>query len=498
MIDGSHPSHSSHSSSSDDRIRRKIEALGNSLSLPTVRKALGVLEGEHASNRRGGNDDPMDIRVYGPGDEARLIDWKASARLGRPMVVQHARQATSQVWLLCDVGEEMTGGCASGEPAYAVAGNALRMFAALSLRRSDDVSLVFADAHSITRMPFNGGFAQFERTLDDALRRDWSYGRNIDALLDYARRIRDRQALIVLATDELALRKRHINVIGAIAATHPVVLITVATANPFDPSEAAREWYDGKSGHRIPALLRNAKAAEEVALHRRYVCAALEHELAKHGSRMIRAASSDMMFDAIAEPDVGGACMNVMNGFVTSSTLAAAVDVNDLHPVTDVPVASLLPIVTMACFIALLILIVAIVIMSRPRRAKRVAAPRGSHNALAPVSQWKSRVHDIVERNGAGKLSREDAFVELAAVARDFASQASSAELGSTTLQEIASRSAGSLAGDSGVHGFTLLRQTIAALYPPEFANAEFNAQAKDATVEQAADWVLNLVERWR
>ena len=88
--------------------------------------------------------------------------------------------------------------------------------------------------------------------------------------------------------------------------------------------------------------------------------------------------------------------MNVMNGFVTSSTLAAAVDVNDLHPVTDVPVASLLPIVTMACFIALLILIVAIVIMSRPRRAKRVAAPRGSHNAFAPVSQWKSRVHDIV------------------------------------------------------------------------------------------------------
>ena len=83
-------------------------------------------------------------------------------------------------------------------------------------------------------------------------------------------------------------------------------------------------------------------------------------------------------------------------------------------------------------------------------------------------------------------------------MARDFASQASSAELGSTTLQEIASRSAGSLAGDSGVHGFTLLRQTIAALYPPEFANAEFNAQAKDATVEQAADWVLNLMERWR
>ena len=300
MIDGSHPSHpshSSHSSSSDDRIRRKIEALGNSLSLPTVRKALGVLEGEHASNRRGGNDDPMDIRVYGPGDEARLIDWKASARLGRPMVVQHARQATSQVWLLCDVGEEMTGGCASGEPAYAVAGNALRMFAALSLRRSDDVSLVFADAHSITRMPFNGGFAQFERTLDKALDRDWDHHRNIDALLEYARRIKDREALIVLATDEHAMEERHITTIRRITRTHPMVLIDVATMNPFKAVSSRHAPTDGLSARRVPAFLRNAKAAAEVDTHRAYMAAALEQELTRAGSHIIRSASSESMFD---------------------------------------------------------------------------------------------------------------------------------------------------------------------------------------------------------
>ncbi len=63
----------------------------------------------------------------------------------------------------------MTGVCPSGERAWQVAANALRMFAALSLRRSDDISLVFGDESSITRVPFNGGFAQFERTLDKAL-----------------------------------------------------------------------------------------------------------------------------------------------------------------------------------------------------------------------------------------------------------------------------------------------------------------------------------------
>ena len=204
----------------------------------TVRKALGALEGEHASGRRGGSGDAMDVHAYEPGDESRLIDWKTSARQA-PMVVERERLSTSRVWLLMDVGLEMTGVCPSGERAWQVAANALRMFAALSLRRSDDISLVFGDESSITRVPFNGGFAQFERTLDKALDRDWDHHRNIDALLEYARRIKDREALIVLATDEHAMEERHITTIRRITRTHPMVLIDVATMNPFKPSHPA-------------------------------------------------------------------------------------------------------------------------------------------------------------------------------------------------------------------------------------------------------------------
>lgn len=279
-------------------IRRKIEALGTQLSLPTVRKALGVLEGEHASGRRGGAGDVMDVRAYEPGDESRLIDWKTSARQGRPMVVQRERLATSKVWLLMDVGLEMNGVCPSGERIFEVAANALRMFAALSLRRSDDISLVFGDASSITRIPFNGGFAQFERTLDQALEREWSHRRNIDALLAYARRIKDRDALIVLATDEHALAERHLVEFRRVARTHPVVLIDVATLNPFlglRPGHAAP--VDGLTNRRVPAFLRSAKAASEVESHRAYMAAALEQELSRTGSHMIHTGSSEVMFD---------------------------------------------------------------------------------------------------------------------------------------------------------------------------------------------------------
>lgn len=282
---------------SSDSVRKKIEALGTQLSLPTVRKALGALEGEHASGRRGGSGDAMDVHAYEPGDESRLIDWKTSARQGRPMVVERERLSTSRVWLLMDVGLEMTGVCPSGERAWQVAANALRMFAALSLRRSDDISLVFGDESSITRVPFNGGFAQFERTLDKALDRDWDHHRNIDTLLEYARRIKDREALIVLATDEHAMEERHITTIRRITRTHPMVLIDVATMNPFKAVSSRHAPTDGLSARRVPAFLRNAKAAAEVDTHRAYMAAALEQELTRAGSHIIRSASSESMFD---------------------------------------------------------------------------------------------------------------------------------------------------------------------------------------------------------
>lgn len=282
---------------SSDSVRKKIEALGTQLSLPIVRKALGALEGEHASGRRGGSGDAMDVHAYEPGDESRLIDWKTSARQGRPMVVERERLSTSRVWLLMDVGLEMTGVCPSGERAWQVAANALRMFAALSLRRSDDISLVFGDESSITRVPFNGGFAQFERTLDKALDRDWDHHHNIDALLEYARRIKDREALIVLATDEHAMEERHITTIRRITRTHPMVLIDVATMNPFKAVSSRHAPTDGLSARRVPAFLRNAKAAAEVDTHRAYMAAALEQELTRAGSHIIRSASSESMFD---------------------------------------------------------------------------------------------------------------------------------------------------------------------------------------------------------
>lgn len=280
-----------------DPVRRRIEALGSSMSLPTVRKAMGILEGEHPSVMRGNGYDIAGIRTYEPGDETRLIDWKSSAKTGRPMVVDKDRQLTSKVWLLLDVGREMTGNCPSGEEAVQVAANALCMFAALSLRRSDEVCLVLADSSTITRIPCRGGFARFEQTLDRAVMNRRSDSRNIGALLDFALKIRDRHALLVLATDETALHEDHLATIRRLTQTHPLSLASVRLLNPLRPEEDLGPILEAQSGRKVPAFLRTERTGQEVAVHRGYVAAALRHELARSGSTLVRAESSQAMFE---------------------------------------------------------------------------------------------------------------------------------------------------------------------------------------------------------
>lgn len=284
------------STSHDDPIRRKIERLGSSLSLPTVHRALGILEGEHPSGRAPGNGDFMDIRPYTTEDEARSIDWTASARMGRPVAVRRERMATSRVWMLLDTGREMTGTCADGEKAFTVAANALCLVAALSLRRFDDISFVTGDSHSIVRMPFHGTLPRFEAIVDSRLRDGWDHPRDVGALVSYANRIADRRSLVIIATDAHAITDEHIQDLARVAHTHPLLVVSVSTANPL---RGHRYRLSDGRGRRIPAFMIDPEAADEIDARRAYSSARLDRELTHMGARHVQADSSQTMFDRL-------------------------------------------------------------------------------------------------------------------------------------------------------------------------------------------------------
>ena len=137
-----------------------------------------------------------------------------------------------------------------------------------------------------------------------------------------------------------------------------------------------------------------------------------------------------------------------------------------------------LAVVIAVCLLLAVVLVALVVWLARPSRKPAKIVNRGRHDALAGKTVWHQRID----------------FAQLAAIARDFASTATGTDVRNQTLTDIEEtpRTTGNQ------QGLTLLRQTIEALYPPEFADAERNHIARQATVEQAGEWVANLVERWR
>ena len=144
---------------------------------------------------------------------------------------------------------------------------------------------------------------------------------------------------------------------------------------------------------------------------------------------------------------------------------------------------------TAIAIIATLALATAALVLPKFRHQQRehtVQANFDSRNA------WRQRIDQVMDQYDNGRMNRDQAMTALAAIARGFASRSWNSDMKAKTLAEIKAqpRTPGTR------QGLDLLRQTIDALYPPEFALPRDSA-GTDATVNQAADWVRDLIERW-
>ena len=149
---------------------------------------------------------------------------------------------------------------------------------------------------------------------------------------------------------------------------------------------------------------------------------------------------------------------------------------------------------SLGCTLAAVGLIIAVVLLSRPTTDNTDRSKPGSHRAMTDKERWHARIDDIVERYDQGEINRDEAFISLAGLAREFASTGFNRNMANHTLADLKREPR----IPSNQQSLDLLRATIAALYPPEFADAQFNDQARVTTVEDAATWVATLVERWR
>lgn len=170
-----------------------------------------------------------------------------------------------------------------------------------------------------------------------------------------------------------------------------------------------------------------------------------------------------------------------------------AVDTNDLQPVGQLDIATPLIVAAALAAVLAIALVAGAVLLSRPRRNRDKPQPRGAHLDDTVKTSWHRRIDDVVRRYHAEQIDRETAFIELAAICRGIASAHTGRDLHAHTLTDIRREPR----NPSTRTGLDTLRMTIAALYPPEYADSAVDTYAREVSVDDAAGWASTLVERW-
>jgi uncharacterized protein (DUF58 family) len=121
---------------------------------------IAAVYGEHDTGRLGSGLDPAELREYMPGDTARQIDWKATARRGYPHVREYEVQADYTTVIFVDRRPSMQQG-AAGETPLEYARHVALAICASAREFNDPLGLCLVGEEKIISYSPDGGTSQY-------------------------------------------------------------------------------------------------------------------------------------------------------------------------------------------------------------------------------------------------------------------------------------------------------------------------------------------------
>jgi uncharacterized protein (DUF58 family) len=166
----------------------------------------GLRSGIHRSPHRGASVIFAEHREYRPGDDLRLLDWRAFARSDRYTIKHFEQETHLRAHLLLDVSASMR--FSAGDPAHEKQGYAATLLAAMAfilLGQGDAVGLLTLDAGVRDSIPARARPGQLEAILallsePNATERERT---DLKTALEAAGERVGRRGLLVLASDLL-------------------------------------------------------------------------------------------------------------------------------------------------------------------------------------------------------------------------------------------------------------------------------------------------------
>jgi uncharacterized protein (DUF58 family) len=247
------------------------------LELDVTRKLDGLVSGDYLAFAHGTGTEPAGARAYGPGDDARRIDWCLTARALTAQVRTTEADRELETWVIADRSPSLDFGTAEREKREVVLG-AVAGFGFLALRAGNRLGVIATGGDQLDRIAARSGRVALLAALSalyDTPRRETPPGPSADlhAALMRLERVQPRRGRIVVVSDFLEASDWAVP-LGRLALRHQVVAVQVTDPREMElPDVGVLTVIDTETGRQLDVQTNSA------VLRARYATAAQQRDL---------------------------------------------------------------------------------------------------------------------------------------------------------------------------------------------------------------------------
>ncbi len=209
------------------KLRISLTQAIKKLEIPTRRRVTTSFVGSYKSVFKGSGLEFEGYRDYTAGDDARLIDWKASLRVGKTLMKEFEEERELNVFILIDVSSSMLFGTTQKlKNEYAAEVAASLSFAVL--KAGDAVGFgLLSDTivHKSFPLKDNKQFYLLLRSLTDI--RNYGRGYKLRAALEYLFAHLKHGSTLIIISDFIGMEKDWEKILGVIKRKFDVIGIMV-------------------------------------------------------------------------------------------------------------------------------------------------------------------------------------------------------------------------------------------------------------------------------
>ena len=229
-----------------------------SIQITTSRLVNDILGGEYHSTFKGQGIEFDAVRDYEPGDDIRRIDWKVTARMGKPFIKTFVEERELTVMLMVDASHSgLFGSVDKLKSEYAVELYAVLAFSAI--KNNDKVGLIIFTDTVEKYMPPKKGKTHVLSLINDLLSFQPKHkGTDIDTALHFLNSVHKRKCVSFLISDFLdttfyksmkLINKKHDLINIQILDQSELILPNIGLMKIHDAENKNALWVDTRKSH---------------------------------------------------------------------------------------------------------------------------------------------------------------------------------------------------------------------------------------------------------